>query len=184
MRPIGATAVALSRVLVQLGALAACHASSDRTADRAAAAEHFARAFYAWYVPRALAPGTRSAANAVLRTRASDLTPALFRALRDDLDAQAKATDEIVGIDFDPMVGGQDPCERYEVGPVRGQGAAYTAPVYGVCEGVGHPEPDAVAVLTPTNGGWQVADVRHPSVHGNLLDALGLAREDRAAAKR
>ena len=39
--------------------------------------------------------------------------------LREDEEAQAKADGEIVGIDFDPFLSGQDPKKHYEVRSVE-----------------------------------------------------------------
>jgi hypothetical protein len=46
----------------------------------------------------------------------------LSRMLKEDSEAQAKVKTEIVGLDFDPVLGGQDACERYEVRKVTIKG--------------------------------------------------------------
>ncbi|HEY0778278.1 MAG TPA: hypothetical protein VGD56_09955 [Gemmatirosa sp.] len=144
----------------------------------------FVERFYDWYVPRAGQSGAQPAWTSALSVRAADLNPDLARALREDADAQAHAAGEIVGIDADPFLGGQDPCERYEVGAARPDAAGYAVEVYGVCGGKRHDAPDVVAEIAAVGDSWQFVNFRYPAVHSDLRRALQQARDDRGAAVR
>ena len=48
-----------------------------------------------------------------IRSRTSSIQT-LLQALRVDSEASAHAKDDIVGLDFDPFIGSQDPANRYE----------------------------------------------------------------------
>ena len=51
--------------------------------------------------------------------------PALLQALKLDSEAAARAKGEIVGIDFDPFVGGQDADDHYEARRVTWEGTRW-----------------------------------------------------------
>jgi hypothetical protein len=73
----------------------------------------FVQQFYDWYVPFAQTTIKGRASDLALRHKAEVFSPALLGALKVDSDASARAKGEIVGIDFDPFVGGQDPADHY-----------------------------------------------------------------------
>jgi hypothetical protein len=77
--------------------------------------QRFVQDFYDWYVPKAFGDHTGPAWDFALKYRKQAFSSELFRALQEDSDAQAKATD-LVGLDFDPFLNSQDPCEQYEAG--------------------------------------------------------------------
>src|SRR5689334_19920193 len=77
--------------------------------------QRFVQRFYDWYVPLAIKSDSTPSWNQVLRYRGSSLSSELVRRLREDADAQAKVKGEMVGLDFDPFLNAQDPCERYRV---------------------------------------------------------------------
>ena len=53
-------------------------------------------------------------ADIAVQRKAGLFNPDLVRALKIDSEAQSRAKGELVGIDFDPFVGSQDPADRYE----------------------------------------------------------------------
>ena len=58
----------------------------------------------------------------------------LLEELEADFAAQASdRSGSIVGIDWEPFVGGQDPCERYEVGSIRVKESARLVDVHPAC---------------------------------------------------
>jgi hypothetical protein len=141
----------------------------------------FVQAFYSWYVPIALndaAPNTPAASRA-LTQRAPDFSPVLVRSLRGDFEAQSKANGEIVGLDFDPFLAAQDPCESYVVGSTSRRGFLYMVPVFGVCSGVKHRKPDVVAELVRRHGSWLFVNFLYPSNKADLMSTLKLLREQR-----
>ena len=172
--------------LTLLAALA-CHSGAQRsTSGRTAqvdssgatlveatgtdSAARFAWAFYDWYV-RLGAPF-----DSIWGKRAL-FSPELFQALRADADAQAKDSEYIVGLDWDPFVNSQDPCPRYRIGPSAQHGTHSLVPVTGTCES--DSQPDAVAELGRQGGGWVFVNFRHGADSGSLLSDLARLRRDR-----
>lgn len=100
--------------LVGLACCAILAASPARlgaqTAADTAQVRAFAQAFYNWYVPIAF-HGYRDSTD-VLRHRPLVLTRELRTALREDAAADARSRDP-GGINFDPFLFSQDPCERH-----------------------------------------------------------------------
>lgn len=132
----------------------------------------FAREFYAWYVP-AQARGTDRGVEIVLKGRPEVLGQELRRALEQDSLAQSRAQGEIDGLDFDPFLNSQDPCERYQVRRVLRSGSVVKAEVYGTCRAGRGARPDAVLELVPKGGSWIIQNVRY-SARSDLLGQLRL----------
>jgi len=145
--------------------------------------------FYRWYVPKTLKPHSGPAWNLVLKYRSTALSPELFRALREDSDAQAKTSGEIVGLDFDPFLNTQDPCERYEVGEIIQKEQTYQAQVFGVCSGKKNEKPDVIAQVEKQNGRWIFVNFAYPNLEkeypnsANLLATLKALREERKGSE-
>lgn len=145
----------------------------------------FVRHFYAWYVPRTLSQHSVPAYEFTLRTKKGLFTPSLFSALKEDLDAAAKVSDEIVGLDFDPFLNTQDPCKRYEVGKTIQRGDAYWVEVYGICSGKKSEKPDVWPEVVRVDGHWLFGNFHYEHQAGeypdsaDLLGILKILREDR-----
>ena len=150
----------------------------------------FVRKFYAWYVPRTLSDNSIPAFEFTLKNKKAIFTPILFRALKDDFDAAAKVSDEIVGLDFDPFLNTQDPCERYEVGKTIRKGDSYWVEVYGTCSGKKSEKPDVWPEVVRVNGHWLFANFHYEHQAGeypdssDLLGILRLLREDREKPRK
>jgi hypothetical protein len=129
----------------------------------------FLEGFLKWYVPRANAG--KSDWKKTLKSMHWDLSARLARLLEDDAEAQARCN-EIVGIDFDPILFTQDPAERYEVGAVERQGDAYRGKVYGVEHGQRSDGPDVIAVFSRANGHWLFLNLEYPSLKTDLISIL------------
>ena len=142
-------------------------------------AQQFVRAFYAWYVPIALNPKGGVAWERALTKKAFSFSDEIGRRLREDARAQAKVKGEIVGLDSDPFLGSQDPCERYEVGTVTKAGESYRVNVHGVCAGVREAKAHVVAEVTSKNGQWVFVNFHYPDEHSDLLKELALLRKQR-----
>jgi hypothetical protein len=98
-------------------------------------ARDFVQQFYRWYVPVALSKHQESSWDVALRDKKMDFSPELAQALQRDSDAQAKVKDDIVGLDFDPFLNTQDPCQRFELGKVTQVKTAYRVEVFDICSG-------------------------------------------------
>lgn len=179
-----------SATLLGLGALAclACQPAPDaaaRSPTRApsvtaaqpdtAGAAAFVRAFYADYTPRAI-DGGLAVLDSLLVQRPALFTPELLAALRRDADARrrAEANGQIDGLDGDPFLDAQDPCEAYVVGHASPEaaGVGVLVRVHAVCRGRREAQPAAVLALRPTGTTWQIANVRYQSPADDLLTML------------
>ena len=152
------------------------------TPDQSASCRRFARAFYNWYVPLIAKPSNGPASDIALRRKAEVFEPALLQELKLDSEARARAKGELVGIDFDPFVGGQDPADRYEVRAVRWQNNQCSAEVWSVSTpGTAAPtgKPDVVAEILQHDGHWQFSNFRYPELNTDLATVLAQLRAER-----
>jgi len=139
-----------------------------------------AREFYTWYVPIAL---KSDGLAAVLKQRPNALAPALASALKADRAAAAKNKDEIVGLDGDPFLDSQDPCERYEVGTAAPGGTRALVPIYSICQGKRSPKPEFTVELLIQKDKWQIANI-HFQRGGDLMGLLAQLKKDREKPKK
>ncbi len=146
------------------------------SASRSAA--RFAQEFYDWYAHQ----GENAAA--ALRDRPALFAPVLLAALRGDVAASAKNPDEVVGLDWDPFLNTQDPCNPYRVGQVTRRGDTILVAVKGQCPDTApHAGPDVIAELGQVSGGWAFLDFRHAADRGSLLQDLATLRQGRDSAR-
>lgn len=136
----------------------------------------FVQGFYAWYVPKALHEGGSSSVDTALRTKPRAFAPELYRLLKADSAAQAKAKGEIVGLDFDPFLNTQDPSAKYEPGAIKWNGKTYLVEIYSVRSGNRAKEPDVTAEVMPKSGQCIFIDFHYPkregSKEGSLIQVL------------
>ena len=138
----------------------------------------FTTHFYKWYIKVADTDGV-----ALLRTKEMKqaLAPELLQALKKDYEAQAQdKTGYIVGLDFDPFLASQDPCERYEVRKVVKKGESYWAEIHGFGGCEEHTAPDLNAEVTSRNGDWVFTNFHYSGPFAqDLLSLLEKLRRDR-----
>lgn len=149
------------------------------TADSSAEARKAVSDFYDWYAPAAAhTPGTDMQS---LRDNRWHFGIALTRALRADSAAAAKSADEIVGLDMDPFLNSQDPCDRYHPVNVRRSGAKFLVDVIGSGGCAPHSTPD-VTVVVRFNGATPVFTnfIYSAREHDDLLGLLAQLAADRA----
>ena len=112
------------------------------------------------------------------------LVPELSSALKEDSDAQAKVSDDIVGIDFDPFLNSQDPCGRYDVGTTRLRAGRYRVAVHAVCDGARDQRPSVVVELTRAKAGWVIFSIHDPRQASDLRSVLRSLRASRNKGAR
>jgi hypothetical protein len=134
--------------------------------------------FYDWYLPLTSVQRVGPTWYELLTRRSEILTPQLRRALQADSAAQVGAPGESVGLDFDPFLFSQDPCERYEVGGATRKGTRYWVDVYEVCAGKRSAHPHVVAEVAPSRGGWVFVNLHYG--RSNLLRILDDLKRQRA----
>jgi hypothetical protein len=170
--------------LLLAASLCLAQAYGGNNGKTAEAVAGFVQEFYSWYLPEALKTQEEPVWNVALKYKRSAFSPALFRGLKDDSEAQAKASGEIVGLDFDPFLNTQDACDRYEVGTVTPQEAGYRVDIYAVCSGKRSSKPDVVAELERLDGSLVFVNFRYPAVGRDLLGILRTLREGRQKPHR
>jgi hypothetical protein len=139
---------------------------------RAAAPADLVREFYAWYVPIANGPSAVPTWFAAMSRNPAVLDTQLLAALRADSTAQSHAEGEIAGLDWDPFLATQDPCERYDVGSATGEGDTRLIPVQGNCTGTEKSGPDVIVEARRNGSSWLLINFRYPKQDSDLVSAL------------
>jgi len=144
----------------------------DQAESSSLSAPGFVRAFYDWYVPIARKNAHVPAWYAVLRRDPPVLNGTLLTALRQDSLSSADSPGQIIGIDFDPFLASQDPCERYELGSVTGVGDTQHVAIHSVCSGLRSAEPDLIAEVSMEDDSWVFQNIRYARPNSDLLKVL------------
>jgi hypothetical protein len=176
----------LRRMLTSSLILAALSCVAAPVADGPASAEsarQFAQSFYSWYAPKANSENASPAWRAALETSDFALSPQLASALKEDLEAHDSVRGEIVGLDFDPFLFTQDPCERYDAGNAVRRGASYRVPMNAVCEGTKDGRPDVFLEVSWQGGRWTIVNAHYPGAR-DLLFILKALRDDRLKSEQ
>jgi hypothetical protein len=149
-------------------------------ADKEKSCQTFVQSFYSWYPKQDI--NNVAASDRVLRYKKAILSPALYRGLKEDAEAQAKAKGDLVGLDFDPFLNAQDTASRYDVGKVVCKNGTYWANVYGTWNGKKLKKPDVVPELTYQGGRWIFVNFHYPDsnlpVNENLLSVLKVLKDE------
>lgn len=164
-----------------LGATVVSRAIAQQPLDSVRA---FVQSFYDWYVPIARTDNPWPSDYAVLTQRPWVLSTELLGALRADSAAQARVQGVTVGLDWDPFLKSQDPCERYEVGSATVRGRRYLVEIYAVCSGKKDDAPHLVAELVRRRTSWVFSNFRDPKDNTDLLTGLRLLRRARERNRR
>jgi hypothetical protein len=123
-------------------------------------AQAAANSFYSWYVPRAVAARNEPAWATVLSRKPATLSVRLQHELTFDLAKKARASGTIEGIDFDPFLGGQDPCPQFAIGKTRMEQNRYLIDIKPVCPS-GPEQPPVTVWLIRTKLGFVIDDVTY-----------------------
>lgn len=129
--------------------------------------------FYDWYAPIARESSAGGPAwNIVLNDSSALLGSTLLAALRADSASQAAAVGEIAGIDFDPFLSAQDPCEKYKAGPDSASGDSVVVKVQALCGTQTYHATEVILRLAPNGVTWVIGNIRYPEVGSDLLTQL------------
>lgn len=154
-------------------------ASVQSTANIASTAA--VQAFYDWYLPLASSSRGRAWDEAV-RARPELFGDSLLAEFADDAAAALRYPGEIVGIDWDPFLNTQDPCERYEAGPPGGTKTRPEVPIHAICGGTRNTVPVIRVELAQVGERWVMRNFLHPD-GGDLLASLRRLRVGRDAMR-
>jgi len=159
--------IASGVLTLALGAVAAgCPAQQPQ-----ASAVQFVQQFYDQYL-QASANEPRQAMSQLLTRKPPVFTSTLSALLNWNLRAQASSPGEQRGLDFDPFVNAQDPCDHYFARPTEGQGAHVLVNVYGICARTADSLPAVVADVVQISGRWTFSNFRYPRQHADLVALL------------
>jgi hypothetical protein len=139
----------------------------------------FTRQFYDWYVPYTQKRLSGPASDVAIKRKPGVFSPSLLAALKADSEAQARSKEEIVGIDFDPFVGGQDPYAHYTIRKVTFKAGKCFAEVWHAADRNTANKPDAIAELTQQEGLWQFVNFHYPDVNADLASVLSTLKKQR-----
>jgi hypothetical protein len=123
-------------------------------AQSALSAKGFVQSFYTWYIPQMTKNVPVPSDQRILKERASSFSPTLLAMLKEDLAASAKVPDEIVGLDFDPYINGQDTPTRYLAGKVIPKDKCYWVEVFDVSSGKKGKSPAVTPEVKFVKGKW------------------------------
>jgi hypothetical protein len=137
--------------------------------------------FYDWYLPRQAKPAGRDMVMYAATNGPLAFNAEVVRWLRIDSTARARNRNEIDGLDGDPFLNAQDPCDRYQVQDVTRRNGQVWVNVRGTGGCARHEGPDVIVVLQPSLKGFIVRDFLDPQHHNRGL--IVLLRELHAKAK-
>jgi hypothetical protein len=166
-------------VLLALSLLSSSAVFADAPSPSQVAVSKFVQRFYDWYTPVAHKSSKSPAWIVALNKYRADFDSRLSRALRRDAEAQQRVTDDIVGLDFDPFLSGQDPEDKYTVGEVTETDGVYLVSVYGTRDGKRSAKPEVVVELKASKGALLITNFRY-GADGDLLGTLKLLSDERA----
>src|SRR5258708_1066450 len=176
-----ATVFLVCGLLLSAGTCGSLQPQTQEPSDWQQSCRKVMQKFYDWEVAKALEHNAGRASDIVLKSDRSVFSTKLLHGLAEDSAAQAKS-DELVGLDFDPFLGGQDTCEPYSLGKVTRTGSACLVEVRG-SSCAKNVKPDVVAELVLTNGRWVFTNFYYPQLgrHENLVSVLNQLRKERQA---
>lgn len=159
-----------------------CLAQVAPQSPESSACERFAQEFYNWYVPFTQKRLNTPASDVALQRRPAVFSPQLLRSLKMDSEAQAQAKGELVGLDFDPFLGSQDPADHYEARQATMKSGTCSVGIWRASPtdtAAKMEKPEAVAELKRRNRRWQFVNFRYSVGGPDLLRLLSNLREER-----
>jgi hypothetical protein len=166
-------------LLFSVATCCSLRAQTQSTSGGQKACRKVVQEFYDWYVPKAVQDHAGRPSDIVLEYDRSGFSAELFRKLKEDSEAQAKA-DDLVGLDSDPFLGGQDTCEPYSLRKVTRTGTRCWVEVHG-SSCAKNAKPDVVPELALKSGHWIFVNFHYPQLgkHTDLLSMLSKLSRDR-----
>ena len=155
-----------------LGAVLCLPLHAQTPASAPEASRRSVQAFYDWYVPRAAHPGKRDMIMVAATDGPLHFDAELARWLRIDSTARARNKAEVDGLDGDPYLNSQDPCDKYTARSGHVEGAKVLVEVFGSGGCPSRATPDVIVELTQTRGGWTVTEFRDPNRNNEGLIPL------------
>lgn len=146
-------------------------------------ARNFVQNFYDWYCKTTPQGESEALPDRALSQRSGAFSSSILRKLKDDADASANVSDEIVGLDFDPYLNCQDCYEKYVSGKVTPKGSGYLVEMHGVRKGKKSEKPDVVPEVVKKGKKWIFINFHYPGaslkVNNNLVSVLDALKKSR-----
>jgi len=157
--------------------------------DDKESARVFVQKFYDWYTVLYTAPQKKGEIRATsiiaINQKSLSFDVLLRKALVDDDRAQSKVTDDIVGLDWDPFLTGQDIGVGYQTGNIKKAGNKFLVDIHNIERGKSKKailasELLVVAEVAKLNRHWVFTNFLYPKRgNDNLLLILRNLRKDR-----
>jgi hypothetical protein len=142
----------------------ACEAAAQqRPAIAADSVRKVVQRFYDWYVPRAAKPRGRDVVMLAATHGPVAFDAELVRWLRIDSTARARTKDEVDGLDGDPYLNSQDPCDSYSAQNATRAGQSFMVGVLGKGGCEAHTVPDIIVEIAHRGGRWTILEFRDPN---------------------
>lgn len=163
--------------VVSLALLLLCsvQGSTQKLPSNVAEAQIFVRKFYKWYTPIAQKSKQRTASVA-LNERRSSFAPKLVASLEADFAAQQNSN-EIVGIDWDPFLSGQDTCDKYPDSTPVAMPNTIRVPIFCQQGNTLSSKPVVIAEVSYVQGRWVFTNFIYEK--NNLLEILAGLKKSR-----
>ncbi|MBL0937716.1 MAG: hypothetical protein IBJ03_02415 [Gemmatimonadaceae bacterium] len=163
--------VRVSALLFALSLLLACGTTESRQAGDEADAAQFVRGVYAAYLPRSERSGI-GALDSLILEQPESFSDSLRAGLLRDASRRRENPGEIVGLDFDPLLASQDPCEDYVPGTAIRVDSLVRVAIHSVCQGVRSADAVVVAEMVRRGTQWQFTNFIYEPSAGDLLQIL------------
>jgi hypothetical protein len=167
----------VANVLLVVAAASAQKAAPKSTFSPEQSCKAYVQKFYDWYMKAAFEEKADPAFNRALNRKAFAFSPGLAKLLKDDLAASAASPNEIVGLDWDPFVGGQDLPHHYTIKKI-----SFVKPNCQATVEAKDPDSQAITVipvLRQDKAGWQFVNFLYPEEKRDLVRSLKLLADDR-----
>src|SRR5262249_33094480 len=136
-------------------------AEGTQQIERKDSCKNFVQQFYNWYVSNAQGVHDIDPLNRAMKEKATVFESELLKQLKEDRDAAAKVKNEIVGLDFDPILNTQESVERYTTGDVKLKKDKYLVQVYDTLNGKKSKTAIVIPELAYNNGQWQFVNFHY-----------------------
>jgi hypothetical protein len=144
-----------------------------------ASCRKFVGEFYTWYVAQGK---NGDPLRVALKRKKANFSREVIRRLNEDAEAAAKSPNEIVGLDFDPVLDSQDFAEKYVPGKVTQKGQRYLVEVFSVYAGKRSEVPAVIPELRHERGRWVFTNFGY-KFDGKTDDLLSLLKRLKARRK-
>jgi hypothetical protein len=143
----------------------------------------YVQKFYDWYLPVFAHGGNEPSDKRAINSKRFGFDKELRKRLLEDLQASAKVSGEVVGLDFDPFLAAQDTSDRYLVRRAEMRNDHCWASVAAIQSGQKINDADVLPELTLRDGRWVFVNFHYPSQDSvkadDLLSLLKRLAEDR-----